>query len=259
MKSVWLNRFLFVLGIWLLTNHSFAQTKMQMLNNKLFRGSFYYDKQDFSKAKGEFEEALQIDSNYAPAYEYLGLIYTNLEQNDSALIFFKKLLTLIPGQVNCYLYVGKAYDQLELFDSAIFYYTIAINMDAGCADCWQARGFTYLKMGKYNESLSDVNTGIEYDSLDCYSRNCRGLANFYLGNYIEAMKDYHKSLTLNYKNEYTYFIYNNMGNCYLAMKKMDEACRYWKLAIESGYVYLEEYKRHYNFEDPKDLLKKYCP
>ena len=54
------------------------------------------------------------------------------------------------------------------------------------------------------------------------------------------------------------YSYNNMANSYFGLGNIEQACKYWKIAVEKGYTYKPEWKAIYNIDDPKELIKKYC-
>jgi pentatricopeptide repeat protein len=51
---------------------------------------------------------------------------------------------------------------------------------------------------------------------------------------------------------------NNIANCYLKMGQTDKACEYWKSALSKGYVYNPAWKKEFDIDDPKELVKQHC-
>jgi len=60
-------------------------------------GNFYLRRKDYKGALSRFEEAVQTDSNYAPAYLGLGKVYEKTGARQKALDAYQKYLDLLPS------------------------------------------------------------------------------------------------------------------------------------------------------------------
>jgi len=59
-------------------------------------GLIYFQRQDYEKARSEFERAILLNSNYANALYFLGLTYDELGEKQLAIQAFEKLLVANP-------------------------------------------------------------------------------------------------------------------------------------------------------------------
>jgi tetratricopeptide (TPR) repeat protein len=60
-------------------------------------GNFYLRRKDYKGALSRFEEAVQTDPNYAPAYLGLGKVYEKTGVTQKALDAYQKYLDLLPS------------------------------------------------------------------------------------------------------------------------------------------------------------------
>jgi tetratricopeptide (TPR) repeat protein len=60
-------------------------------------GNFYLKRKDYKGALSRFEEAVQTDPNYAPAYLGLGKVYEKTGATQKALDAYQKYLDLLPS------------------------------------------------------------------------------------------------------------------------------------------------------------------
>lgn len=60
-------------------------------------GNFYLRRKDYKGALSRFEEAVQTDPNYAPAYLGLGKVYEKTGVRQKALDAYQKYLDLLPS------------------------------------------------------------------------------------------------------------------------------------------------------------------
>lgn len=94
--------------------------------------------------------------------------------------------------------------------------------------------------------------------------NNRGLVKYYLKQYDGAIDDFNNALRIQedkvvYRSYSTdKYAYNNMANCYYALGKLSEACKYWQTALDLGYSYKPGWKEEYGIDDPADLIKQHC-
>jgi tetratricopeptide (TPR) repeat protein len=60
-------------------------------------GDFYLRRKKFSAALSRFQEAVQTDSHYAPAYRELGKVYEKIGLRQKALDAYRKYLDELPS------------------------------------------------------------------------------------------------------------------------------------------------------------------
>ena len=80
-------------------------------------------------AEAELRKALELDSNYLPAYSALGALYINSKQEDRAIAEYQKIIALRPESAMPYTIIGILEDQRKNYDAAIENYKKALEKD----------------------------------------------------------------------------------------------------------------------------------
>src|ERR1043165_5808848 len=80
-------------------------------------------------AEAELRKALELDSNYLPAYSALAAIYINTRQEDRAISEYQKMIALRPENATPYTLIGIIEDMRKNFDAAADNYKKAIEKD----------------------------------------------------------------------------------------------------------------------------------
>lgn len=185
------------------------------------RGLVYEKQEKFALAKTDYLHSIRLDSLDASTWDNLAGIYDELGNKDSAYA--------------CYAY--------------------AIKLDSSNSSAYHNRGRLYYFDGKLKEAMKDYDKAIELDSMNSNAINSRGMLHSQLGNYEKAERDLQRCIRI--KPDYLY-PYNNLANCYFKMNRKEEACKYWKIALEKGYKYQPEWKKEYGIDDPVELVKQHC-
>ena len=103
-------------------------------------GMIYLEKGEAREAIAEFEKAIAINPQYAPAYNNLALAYIQLDDKDKAIGFFKKTIEINPDYREAYFNLSLAYFYNKQYGLAIEY-------------CDKAAGLGYPVPAEFLESL----------------------------------------------------------------------------------------------------------
>lgn len=103
--------------------------KRAALHNKA--GIAYMQMTRFGDAKDEFEEALDIDRNYAEARNNLGVLYYLQKKYGKSVKEYEKALRMNPNSAIFHSNLGSAYFARREFDKASQHYVRALQLDPG--------------------------------------------------------------------------------------------------------------------------------
>ncbi len=190
-----------------------------------------YNAKEYSEAYGNFNKVIAIDSNYAEAYYYKGLIFVmSFKTADQALFNFDKAiqLGLINAEIFCERGTAKAYlskDSKEVFKD----YSKAIEIDSTYAGAYINRALMWeaiysdstnliiTKIWKeypdsiisdelldtpnfiYQKAINDLNMAIKYEPNNAIAYWNRSQAKKAMGDKTGACEDMKKALEINYK------------------------------------------------------------
>lgn len=114
------------------------------------QGQEAYNQGEFQKAIDLFEKAVEIDSNFAPAYNALGLAHKEINTDLFELVWLFKTATEIdPNYAEAYDNLGKAYYGLGQFDKAEESCLKALSLSPNMMSSKLSLGWIYL-LGKSN-------------------------------------------------------------------------------------------------------------
>jgi len=128
--------------------------------------------QKYDDAIISYDQALQIDPDYALAWYNRGLCLVFLGRNDEALTSLDKaLLTTdlqnpdknsekyLAGQV--WFNRGAVLDNLGRYEESIASYDEALAIDMRDAAAWNNRGNSLVELGRYDEALASIDTALK--------------------------------------------------------------------------------------------------
>jgi tetratricopeptide (TPR) repeat protein len=101
-------------------------------------------------AEAELKKALELDSNYLPAYSALGALFINSKQEDRAIAEYQKIIALRPDNPTPYTLIGILEDQRGNHDVAIENYKKAIEKDPNSIIAANNLAWLYAVTGKGN-------------------------------------------------------------------------------------------------------------
>ena len=198
---------------------------------------------DFDDKIEYYSNAIEIDPNYADAYNNRGLAYHDKYFYDRAIIHcdkaiadYSKAIEIDPNLAEAYSNRGVSYANKDDYDHAIADYSKAIEIDPNDAEVYNKRGVSYSEKGDYDRAIADYNKAIEINPNLVYTYlNLRGAYNR-RGDYDRAIADYSKMIEIDPNDADAYnnrgFAYYNKG--YYNKGYYDQAIADLSRAIEIG-------------------------
>ena len=190
---------------------------------------------DFSGAIRDYDKAIELDPNYAAAYNNRGNSYATLMQYERSIQNYDKAIELNPNDAAAYNNRGNSYHNLKQYERAIQDYHKAIELDPNDANAYYNRGNSYSNLKQYELAIQDYDKAIELAPNYALAYNNRGVSYHDLKQYERAIQDYNKAIELdpNYAAAY-----NNRGTSYHDLKQYDRAIQDYNKAIElkPGYI-----------------------
>ena len=110
----------------------------------------YGYEQNVQNVEAELNKALEIDSNYLPAYSALAALYIRAKQEDRAIAQYQKIISLRPENATPYTLIGILEDQRKNFDAAADNYRKALEKDPNAVIAANNLAWLYAVTGKGN-------------------------------------------------------------------------------------------------------------
>jgi|GEM_PF-2263576 len=218
------------------------------------RGLVYLKQAKYELALEDLDKAINLSAKSYKAFFYRGLVKRSLNKQEEAGEDFLKAGELKPYKGTAMYSIGRLFSENKDYSDAILYYERSLKLEQ-TVSTYNSLGYCHLILHNNEAALAAFSEGIRMDTLNTNLLNSRGMVYTNLMKYDSAIVDFKKCMRL--RPAYLY-PYNNLANCYFALKQQDKACEYWKLAVSKGYVYNPEWKAAFGIEDPKELVKLHC-
>ena len=117
----------------------------------------------WDEALAAYNKAIELDPNYAVAWNSKGGLLFNLVRYDEALVAFKKVNELDPNYADGWENTGAAFSNLGRYEEAIVAFNKAIELDPNNVYKWNEKGLTLVKLGRYDEAIVAYNKVLVLD------------------------------------------------------------------------------------------------
>src|SRR5262249_18904646 len=107
------------------------------------RGDFWSDKDEVDKALADYNKAIEIDPNYAKAYDGRAGVLADKGETERALADYNKAIELDPKDPQFWHNRGLLYKSEEDFEKALADFDQAIKLDPAYTAAFANRGLTY--------------------------------------------------------------------------------------------------------------------
>lgn len=176
--------------------------------------------------KGNYQESIELYTQAIELNEYnvtllneRGWVYHKLMQYDSALVDFKKSITISPGYYN-YFSAAYTYDLLDSVEKAIEFYDMSLELKSDYHLAYNNRGYEYYRLGNIEKAIENYSLSIQFKDDYHLSYHNRGSIYFEQGDYQKAIEDYKKAKE---RTSYTSGIVYDMALAYDKLKDKEEA------------------------------------
>ena len=159
----------------------------------------FYKAKRYQEALAVYEEAIQLDPNYAEAYVGKGNCLRQLGSHRLAFLTYEQCLTIYPDNVSAH--IGSSYALLELgkYDRASMAYRKAIRLDPNNASAHNVAGQVLCSQARFGEALQAFEAAIslatEDNNVAGYYNN-KGIALLELKRCQEALDAFVQALQL---------------------------------------------------------------
>jgi tetratricopeptide (TPR) repeat protein len=126
-----------------------------------FLGSAFSGRDQDDKAIAEYQRAVAIDQNFAPAYNFLGYAYREKGEYVKAEEAFKNYIRLVPSEANPYDSLADLYTKMGRYEEAIQNYKKAVELNPKFYFSQVKVGDNLVFMGKFEEGREAYRQAIE--------------------------------------------------------------------------------------------------
>jgi len=173
----------------------------------MFKGGAYGNKRMFDDAIAEFKKAIEINPDYAKAYNSLGIIYGEKGMYNEEIAEYKKAIAINPNYAEAHYNLGITYEHNpegirygrgSKLNDAIAEYKKATAINPNYVKAHYNLGIIYGKKGMYNEALAQLKRVIEINPNYAEGQNALAIAYYSKGKYSLAIKHCDRAIELGY-------------------------------------------------------------
>ena len=173
------------------------------------RGVVRADLGDKQGAIEDYNQAIKINPNYAPAYNNRGNVRAELGNKQGAIDDYNQVIRINPNYALAYYNRGIVRDELGDKQGAIDDYNLAIKINPNDAQAYYNRGYVRNELGNKQGAIDDFNLAIKINPNLAQAYINRGNVRSELGNKQGAIADYTQAIKINPNDAYAYY---NRGN-----------------------------------------------
>ncbi|MEL7038892.1 MAG: tetratricopeptide repeat protein [Cyanobacteria bacterium J06592_8] len=198
---------------------------------KLYRelGRLLAATQNYEEAIASYDKAVEIQPDYAQAWNNRGLELYYLERYTEAVQSYDKALEIQPDDAKAWYNRGFALLKLERYTEALQSFDKAVEIQPDYADVWNNRGVALYNLERYTEAIQSYDKAVEIQPDVAYAWNNRGNALGKLERYTEAIQSYDKALEIKPDDASAW---NNRGVALRKLERYTEALQSYDKALE---------------------------
>jgi tetratricopeptide (TPR) repeat protein len=160
------------------------------------RGNAYYRLHNYEKSQADSSEAIRLNPRDVNAYYDRGFSLYTLGNYNGAIADYNQAIQLNPNSANFYYARGLARSKIKEKQAAIEDLNKALAINPQYAEAYLERGTIYRRQGLKLQAVKDLDRAVELQPENPEFYYQRGLANYKLNQKFAARKDFTKVLEL---------------------------------------------------------------
>ena len=211
------------------------QEKHQPAYAEFYIGLTSYQKGEYEDAIKHYDQAIDINPQFAEAYNNRGITKDRLGRHEEAITDYNEAIRINPQLAEAYYNRGTTKDLLGRHEEAIADYDQAIRINPQYAEAYYNRGNAKGELDRHEEAIADYDQAIRINPQYAQAYCNRGTAKNVLGGHKDAIVDYNEAIRINPKIAKAYC---GRGIANIAIEEYEKARadlqRAFELATEQG-------------------------
>ena len=207
------------------------------------RGKLYLEKNELEKAKIDFRNAYELNSESADLLFDLGYLEFMNGENQLALEYYTNASKYDSRNPATYVNIGNLYAMMGNSKVAIDNYSKALVLDTTDGIAYYNRANEKMLLGDFDGAIEDYENSLLIDSTNISTLFILAEAKIKVKNVSGALSNYNSIINLDSTSAKAYYL---RGTTEIVLEEFDKACVDFKKAGERGYF------------DAYEMIKKYC-
>jgi protein O-mannosyl-transferase len=192
-------------------------------------GNVFLKSKRWDDAIAQYQEAMQIHSNFGEVYNNLGYALQQKGRADEAIPLFQKALELNPNIQTAYDNLGTALLQKGRMDEALAVYQAALRINPDNAKDHYILANLLRQKGKLDEAIGQYQQALQIDPNYVEAQNNLGLALWQNGREADAIAEFQKTVQIA-PNNASYHL--NLAKAFMLKGRMSDAINQYQMALQ---------------------------
>lgn len=144
----------------------------------------------------------------------------------------RKALEYHPDDFESLNSLGLCFCESGQYDTALTYFRLLLTKDSVSLVALNNMGYAMVRAERFEEGIPWLNKAIASNGNDSYALSNRGYARYKLGELSAALSDIEKSIAADKTNAYAY---RNRALIFIAQSRYDQACTDLRVAVRLGF------------------------
>ncbi len=216
---------------WKNTIAIYEHTASAIPNNDVLRcylGWFLMDQGKLDEAVKNFNEALQINPNFAVAHGNIGCVFVQMGKPNEAIRHFTEALQIEPDSAKVHNNLGAVLAQQGKVDEAVKHYTRALQLEPDFVEAHNNLASALAWQGRFDEAIRHFNEALRIKPDDAKSHNELGRTLLSQGRLDEAIICFNQTLQIEPNFADAHY---NLGIIFIRQNKLDKTVTHFTEAL----------------------------
>jgi protein O-GlcNAc transferase len=195
----------------------------------IFLGMIYAQLANYDSAIQYLKKAIKFNPDSHEAYYCLATIYQGRENFDEAIACYRKVIELNPGLVNAYNGLGNSLQEKKNFDEAEHYYQEAMRINPNDPTAYINIGIAMHNKGKFNDAITYLQKALLLNPNIEMTYNYLGFSMFCQDRLTEAIQNFEASLRI---NPSSIIALSRLGQTFEKQGRVIEAENFFRRALQ---------------------------
>ncbi|MEA5596095.1 tetratricopeptide repeat protein [Rivularia sp. UHCC 0363] len=193
------------------------------------KANTFYELQRYQDALTSYKKAIEIQPEYAKAWNGQAKTLYELKSYQEALSAYDKAIQIQPNYQESWSGRGFALNKLQRYQEAINSFDKALKLQSEAPEVWNAKGEALSNLKRYDEAIKSYDKSIELQPESEPAWNNKAWALYNLKRYQDALSTYEKVIQLKPDNERAWY---NSGNALVNLNRNNDAFKAYSNAVQ---------------------------
>jgi tetratricopeptide (TPR) repeat protein len=193
------------------------------------KANTFYELQRYQDALSNYKKAIEIQPEYARAWNGQAKVLYDLNSHTEALLAYDQAIQIQPDYQESWIGRGFVLNKLQRYQEAIYSFDKALKLQPESPQVWNAKGEALSNLKRYDEAIQSYHRAVELqpDYENAWYNKAWALYN--LRRYKDALSTYEQVIQLRPNNSLAWY---NSGNALVKLNRDRDAFKAYDRAVQ---------------------------